>query len=63
MVEIKRTKVLAANFGAGRDELVQAVSHAFGFSSTSAQLRSVIESSVDALVASAKTLSASLRSS
>jgi len=43
--------VVGENFGASRDELVQAVSRDFGFSATSAQLRSVLEGRVDHLVA------------
>jgi hypothetical protein len=34
------------NFGAERDELVQAVGRLFGFGSTSAQLREVVESAL-----------------
>lgn len=34
--------IVGANFGAGRDELVQAASRAFGFASKSAQLREVL---------------------
>lgn len=44
--------IIAANYGAGRQDLVLAVSRAFGFASTSAQLRSVIEDAIDRAVAS-----------
>jgi very-short-patch-repair endonuclease len=44
--------IVAANYGAGRDELVLAVARDFGFAATSAQLRAVIDARIDALVAS-----------
>lgn len=40
------------NFGAGRSELVQAVSRAFGFAVTSAQIRNVLEDRIEALLTS-----------
>lgn len=38
--------IVEANFGAGRDDLVQAASRAFGFAATSAQLREVLQSGI-----------------
>lgn len=43
-------KIVDENFGAGRDELILAVSRAFGYSSTSAQLKAAIASEIDELV-------------
>ena len=43
-------EIVDANFGAGRDELVQAAARAFGFASTGAQLRGVLEDSIDRLL-------------
>ncbi len=43
-------KIVGDNFGAARDELVQAVSRAFGFAATSPQLRAVLENGVERLV-------------
>lgn len=43
--------IIDANFGAGREDLVQAASRAFGFASTSAQLKQVLNSGVDRLEA------------
>jgi hypothetical protein len=42
--------IIDENFGAGRAELTQAVSRAFGFAATSTQLREVIELRIDALI-------------
>jgi hypothetical protein len=47
-------KTIDENFGAGRDELTLAISRAFGFASTSAQLRSTIEKRIDALLVAEK---------
>lgn len=43
--------IIDANYGAGRDDLVQAASRAFGFSATSAQLREVLHAGVGRLEA------------
>jgi hypothetical protein len=45
---------VSANFGAGRNDLVQAISRGFGFSATSAQLRAMIETEVDKAIASGR---------
>src|SRR5204862_5140928 len=45
-VKLAIGQVIAENFGAERDELVQAVARLFGFSSTSAHLREVVEGAV-----------------
>lgn len=41
--------IIDANYGAGRDDLVQAASRAFGFSATSAQLKEVLHAGVGRL--------------
>ena len=41
-------QVIEDNFGAERDQLVQAVARLFGFGTTSAQLREVVEEILDA---------------
>nr|WP_295235149.1 DUF3320 domain-containing protein [uncultured Brevundimonas sp.] len=43
--------IIDANYGAGRDDLVQAASRAFGFSATSAQLKEVLQAGVGRLEA------------
>ena len=43
--------IVDANFGAGRVELVQAASRAFGFAATSAQLREVLNAGIERLEA------------
>lgn len=43
--------IIDSNFGAGRDDLVQAASRAFGFAATSAQLREVLHEGVGRLEA------------
>ncbi|MDZ4364160.1 DUF3320 domain-containing protein [Brevundimonas sp.] len=43
--------IIDANYGAGRDDLVQAASRAFGFSATSAQLKDVLQAGVARLEA------------
>jgi hypothetical protein len=43
---------VSANFGAEREQLITAVARLFGFSSTSAQLRSVIEAALAGALAS-----------
>ena len=45
-VKLAIGQVIAENFGAEQDELVQAVARLFGFGSTSAQLREVVEAAV-----------------
>lgn len=44
-------RIIKANYGASRAELVQALSRCFGFTSTSAQLRGVLEAGIDRLLA------------
>lgn len=41
--------IIDTNFGAGRDDLIQAASRTFGYSSTSAQLRGILDAGVDRL--------------
>jgi len=48
-IEAAAISIVDENFGAGRDELIQAVSRAFGFSSTSAQLRTEIDAGIERL--------------
>src|SRR6267142_6343676 len=45
-VEVAITQVVEENYGAERDELAQAVARLFGFGTTSAQLRDVVESTL-----------------
>lgn len=47
-------EIVRANYGASRGELVQALSRTFGFASTSAQLRAVLEARIDSLIAAGK---------
>lgn len=47
-------ELVEANFGAGRDDLIQAAARIFGFSSTSAQLRSVLSEGIQRLSDSGK---------
>ena len=49
-VEAALLRIVEENFGASPDELVTAVARAFGFLSTSAQLRGVLETGVATLV-------------
>lgn len=49
-IDLAILEIVEANYGAGRAELVQAVSRAFGFSATSAQLRALLSAAVDRLV-------------
>lgn len=51
-VELALLKLVDSNFGASRNELVQAVSRSFGFAATSIQLRNVLEEGIDRLLAS-----------
>lgn len=45
-------EIVQANYGAGRSDLTQAISRAFGFASTSAQLRSILDRVLDQMVSS-----------
>ena len=49
-IEQAMLEIVEANFGAGRDDLIQATSRAFGFASTSSQLRDQLTRSLDHLV-------------
>jgi len=51
-VKIAIGRVVEENFGAEQDQLVQAVARLFGFGSTSAQLRGVVESALTDLLES-----------
>jgi very-short-patch-repair endonuclease len=53
-VKLAIGQVIAENFGAEQEELVQAVARLFGFGSTSAQLREVVEAAVVDLLDSGK---------
>jgi hypothetical protein len=55
-VEIDQSllEIVDANFGAGEDDLVQASARAFGYQSTSSQLRSMLEAGVERLKASGR---------
>lgn len=48
-IEQAMIEIVRANYGAGREELIQAASRAFGFASTSAQLRTILAATVDRL--------------
>lgn len=48
-IEQAMLEIVEANFGAGRDDLIQATSRAFGFASTSIQLRSHLVQSMEQL--------------
>ena len=50
-IEQAMLDIVIANYGAGRVDLMQSSSRAFGFSATSTQLRSVLSGAVDRLVA------------
>lgn len=50
-IEQAMLDIVGANYGAGQADLVQFASRAFGFSATSTQLRSVLSTTVDRLVA------------
>jgi hypothetical protein len=45
-------QVVAENFGAERDLMAQAVARSFGFGSTSAQLREIVETALTDLLES-----------
>lgn len=49
-IELAMLEIVQANFGAGRADLIQAASRAFGFASTSGQLRGHLEQSIEKLV-------------
>jgi len=49
-VRVAITEVVEENYGAERDQLVQAVARLFGFGSTSAQLREVVETALTDLL-------------
>jgi very-short-patch-repair endonuclease len=51
-IEEAMLEIVRSNFGAGRDDLVQAASRSFGFASTSGQLRATLAKSIDSLIAS-----------
>lgn len=53
-IEEAMVEIVKANFGAGRDDLVQAASRSFGFASTSSQLRAVLSAGIDAAVANGR---------
>ena len=44
-------EIVRSNLGGGRDDLIQAASRSFGFSSTSSQLRVALMPSIEALIA------------
>lgn len=50
-IEHAMLEIVNVNFGAGREDLIQATSRAFGFAATSSQLRAVLVSALDQLVA------------
>ena len=49
-VKLAISQVVAENFGAEQDDLIQAVARLFGFGSTSAQLREVAEEALAVLL-------------
>jgi len=49
-VKLAISRVVAENFGAEQDELIQAVARLFGFGSTSAQLREAVKEAVTELL-------------
>ena len=53
-IEQAMLEIVQANFGAGRDDLIQATSRAVGFASTSSQLRSYLVRSMEQLEANGK---------
>lgn len=53
-IEQAMVEIVESNFGAARDDLVQAVSRAFGFASTSSQLRSLLLNEIENLVQTGK---------
>jgi hypothetical protein len=53
-VKVAITEVVQENYGAERDQLVQAVARLFGFGATSAQLREVVEGSLADLLDSGR---------
>ena len=53
-IEQAMLEIVKANYGAGRDDLVEAVSRAFGFASTSSQLRGILLPEIEKLVSKGK---------
>jgi hypothetical protein len=49
-IKVAITQVVEENFGAERDQLAQAVARLFGFGSTSAQLREMVETALTDLL-------------
>ena len=49
-VDAALLEIIAANFGGRREDIAQATARAFGFAATSAQLRSVLDARLDALL-------------
>jgi hypothetical protein len=49
-IEHAMMEIVKANYGAGREELIQAASRAFGFAATSSQLRAALAASIDRLI-------------
>lgn len=55
-IESAITDIVEKNFGASPDEIILAVSRAFGFKATSGQLREVIQARIDALLQTSRLL-------
>lgn len=53
-IEHAMLEIVKANYGAGREDLIQATSRAFGFAATSSQLKAVLAANVDRLIASGR---------
>ncbi len=53
-IKVAIGQVVEENYGAEQDQLVQAVARLFGFGSTSAQLRDVVESALTELLGSGR---------
>lgn len=51
-VKVAITRVVAENFGAEQDQLIQVVARLFGFGATSVQLREVVENALADLLES-----------
>jgi very-short-patch-repair endonuclease len=49
-IEHAMVEIVRANYGAGREELIQAASRGFGFAATSSQLRATLAASIDRLI-------------
>lgn len=50
-IEAAALAIIKSHFGASRAELVNALSRGFGFASTSAQLRAILEDQIDGMIA------------